>query len=193
MARIPDHLEIERRFLVDAREEKPWREAEVHHAIEQHYGVGNHLHLEQDVLFCGEVSVVTLSEEQVSMFTQSDDWVSRLRQRGDDWFLTYKSRRSKDTAFELEWVVRHAAARAIMACGPFPSIQKTRYVWTSATGDCWEIDEFEKGLAGLVLAEIELEHGDQEVTIPAWVGQEITGLSSWSNRALAETLASRTD
>lgn len=193
MALIPDHVEIERRFLVDAREEKPWRRTEISHVIQQHYGVGSHLHLEHLVLSCGEVPVATLSKEQATLFAQTDDWVSRLRQRDSDWFVTYKSRRSEDSAYELEWGVSEVAARSIMECGPFPSIEKTRYVWTNEDGSRWEIDEFEKGLAGLVLAEIELEHADEEVTIPIWVGQEITGLSSWSNRALAETLASRTD
>ena len=178
---------------MDAREEKPWRGADVSHVIQQHYGVGNHLHLEHRALSCGEVPVATLSEEQVALFTQTDDWVSRLRRQDSVWFLTYKSRRSKESAYELEWAISEVAARSIMACGPFPSIEKTRYVWTGEDGGRWEIDEFEEGLAGLVLAEIELEHADQEVMIPAWVGQEITGLSSWSNRALAETLASRTD
>ena len=46
-------------------------------------------------------------------------------------------------------------------------------------------------LAGLVLAEVELSSSDQVVALPPWLGQEITGLRSWSNRALAETLASR--
>ena len=39
-----EHMEIERRFIVDAREEKPWRAAAVHR-IEQHYTVGDWLKL----------------------------------------------------------------------------------------------------------------------------------------------------
>ena len=58
-------------------------------------------------------------------------------------------------------------------------------------GLVWEVDEFEGALAGLVLAEVELPSSQTEVVLPSWVGQEITGLRSWSNRALAETLSNQ--
>lgn len=93
-------------------------------------------------------------------------------------------------ARELEWSLEGEAAQALLGHGPFPSVEKTRYVWVGDDDTVWEIDEFEGGLAGLVLAEVELERADQDVALPDWLGQEITGLSSWSNRALAETLAS---
>ena len=48
----------------------------------------------------------------------------------------------------------------------------------------WEVDEFEGDLAGLILAEVELEASDESVDIPPWAGQEITGLPSWSNAPL---------
>ena len=51
----------------------------------------------------------------------------------------------------------------------------------------WEVDEFEGGLAGLVLAEIELPNIDHEVILPEWLGMEITGLHQWSNSTLALT------
>ena len=38
---MPENMEIERRFIVDAREEKPWRAAGEAVSIEQHYGVAN--------------------------------------------------------------------------------------------------------------------------------------------------------
>ena len=184
-------MEIERRFLVDGRGAKPWREAETQYAIQQHYAVAPHLTLEEDVLSCDGVAVATLTKEQVVIYRQTDDWVTRLRQRDEVWFLTYKSRLSSDSAYELEWEITASAAQTLLRFGPFPCVEKTRYVWPGADGLLWEIDEFEGGLAGVVLAEIELEHSEQNVVVPDWMGQEITGLSSWSNRALAETLASR--
>ena len=74
-----------------------------------------------------------------------------------------------------------------------PHIHKTRYVWKDTQGLEWETDEFEGKLAGLVLVEVELKAEQEIDQLPPWAGHEITGLSSWSNRALAETLASRTD
>ena len=52
----------------------------------------------------------------------------------------------------------------------------------------WEVDEFEGVLAGLILAEIELEDINQEFDRPEWIGIELTGLKSWSNASLATTL-----
>ena len=49
----------------------------------------------------------------------------------------------------------------------------------------WEVDEFEGGLAGLVLAEIELPDIDYDVVLPEWLGIELTGLHQWSNSTLA--------
>ena len=89
----------------------------------------------------------------------------------------------------MEWVVEEEHALALLASGPFPSIEKTRYVLTGSDGMVWEVDEFEGGLAGLILAEVELPSSQTEVVLPPWAGQEITGLASWSNHALAETLA----
>jgi len=39
---------------------------------------------------------------------------------------------------------------------------------------------------GLVVAEVELSRPDQEVDLPAWVGQEVTGDSRYYNARLVE-------
>ena len=86
-------------------------------------------------------------------------------------------------------MVNEEVTQTLLAKGPFPHVEKTRYMWKGEDGLLWEIDEFEGVLAGLVLAEVELKRPDEAVAIPAWMGQEITGLASWSNRSLAQTLA----
>ena len=52
-------------------------------------------------------------------------------------------------------------------------IDKTRHVIEHG-GMTWEVDEFHGALAGLVLAECELESADQEIDLPAWVGEEVS-------------------
>lgn len=186
---IPDHLEIERRFLVDAREEKPWRtSATVIHHIEQHYQVGDRLTLTGHELMVDGRIMVTLSDDELKTMASTTDWVSRLRKRDVQWFLTYKSRVSTNSAKELEWEVTPTLASALLDVGPYPSIVKTRYVLPAEHGLVWEVDEFEGPLAGLVLAEIELVSGSETIALPSWIGQEITGLPSWSNHALSQTL-----
>ena len=190
---MKEHLEIERRFLVDGRDVKPWRKTSNISHIEQHYTVGDFLSTEGLALvFEGEV-VTGITPTERDHLDSTDDWTTRLRRRNEEYILTYKAKVSDDTSLELEWRVEEGMARLLLAKGPFPSVEKTRYVLTGSDGLTWEIDEFEGALAGLVLAEVELSSSDQAVTLPPWVGQEITGLRSWSNRSLAETLASQRD
>ncbi len=188
---MDEHMEIERRFLVDGREEKPWRQHSDVFEIEQHYTVGDWLNVQGLMLmFEGDVFTdITPTERDHLASTAS--WTTRLRRRNGQFILTYKARISDDTSLELEWSVEEGMAQRLLAKGPFPSVEKTRYVFRGSDGLSWEIDEFEGALAGLVLAEVELSSSSQAVALPPWVGQEITGLRSWSNRALAETLASR--
>lgn len=51
----------------------------------------------------------------------------------------------------------------------------------------WEVDFFHGNLQGLVIAEIELVHPDQEFVKPHWLGREITGDKQYSNYALAHS------
>ncbi len=52
----------------------------------------------------------------------------------------------------------------------------------------WEIDEFEGDLAGLIIAEVELETEASEVLLPEWVGMELTHLEGWSNASLVKMI-----
>ena len=47
------------------------------------------------------------------------------------------------------------------------------------------MDEYEGMFAGLVVAEVELDEGQEIEKMPPWAGQEITGLGALSNRSLA--------
>ncbi len=190
---MDEHIEIERRFLVDGREAKPWREGAVLLHIEQHYNVGGFLEAHQGALRFNGQMFADLTEKEAELLASIKAWTTRLRKQNEDWVLNYKSRVSNDTAIELEWVITNENALNLLARGPFPSIQKTRYVLPGSDGLVWEVDEFEGGLAGLILAEVELPSSLMEVVLPPWAGKEITGLASWSNHALAETLASRMD
>ena len=183
------HLEIERRFLVDGREEKPWRDGSQRSIINQHYGIEAYVHLNETRLEVEGGVLTELSEEELALYIAVDDWVMRLRISDGNCILTCKSRVSTSVARELEWAVNEEVAHGLLAKGPFPHVEKTRYMWRGEDGMLWEVDEFEGALAGLVLAEVELVRPDEAVMMPSWIGQEITGLVSLSNHALAQTLA----
>jgi adenylate cyclase len=64
-----------------------------------------------------------------------------------------------------------------------PLIEKTRYR-VEYQGLVWEIDEFDGVNAGLLVAEVELDHEDQDVPLPDWVGKEVTGDPRYYNASL---------
>ena len=66
---------------------------------------------------------------------------------------------------------------------PDQYIEKTRYRVNHETG-VWEVDVFEGLNKGLVVAEIELESAEQSVTLPDWVGMEVSGDAKFLNNNL---------
>ena len=187
---MSSHLEIERRFLVDGRLQQPWRnQAQSIHNIEQYYLQASNLNLDEEGNLClSDVIMIRPSQEEIEVYESEPDWIPRIRIKDGVSIFTVKGPREGASGLELEWVVEDAASASVLQWGPFPNIKKTRYCVTGTDGLVWEIDEFEGGLAGLILAEVELSSEEQVVEIPTWVGIELTGLRNWSNAALADTL-----
>ena len=86
---------------------------------------------------------------------------------------------------EFEYVIPPAEAAAMLdTLCTGRRIAKTRH--DVPHGDLlWEVDVFEGALAGLVIAEVELPSTDHSVSLPAWVGREITGEARYANAVLA--------
>jgi len=64
-------------------------------------------------------------------------------------------------------------------------IEKTRYVVPH--GDlAWEIDVFARENDGLIVAELELREVNQQIDLPSWIGQEVTGQSQYYNSFLVQ-------
>jgi CYTH domain-containing protein len=53
-------------------------------------------------------------------------------------------------------------------------LEKTRH-YVLHDGLTWEIDVYEGLLAGVVIAEVELDRADRRLDFPDWVGREVTG------------------
>jgi CYTH domain-containing protein len=53
-------------------------------------------------------------------------------------------------------------------------------------GHTFEVDEFLGENGGLVVAEVELSHCDEEVLLPAWCGDEVTGERCFYNSFLSK-------
>jgi adenylate cyclase len=98
--------------------------------------------------------------------------------------ITIKSARSGLVRSEYEYETPlEDAEELLILCGA-NVLEKRRYL-VPAGGLEWEVDVFSGRHEGLVLAEIELTAEDQEVDLPDWLGEEVTGNADYSNEALA--------
>ena len=189
---MPENVEIERRFLIDGRFERPW----VHEStecieIKQWYLDQKGINVSSEhgaVRYKNEQLVSGLSQEVCSALLEEPDWTVRIRKFNSSFFLTLKGSRTGAAAAEFEWEIERNLAESIVVDSQYPSIEKKRYLWTNTDGFVWEIDEFENNLAGLIIAEVELEDEDATVEIPSWAGMELTYLRGWSNASLARML-----
>ena len=181
------NTEIERRFLVDGRGDKPWRECDSKINIKQYYLDSAALEINQQSIAYTGFELVKITPEEYGILVGEDNWVSRIRIADQNIILTMKGKRLHASATELEWKIN--SLLSMQNLEQLPHVIKTRYNKLGSDGLLWEIDEFEGSLAGLILAEVELESQDQVVEIPSWIGMELTGLGNWSNAALASTLA----
>ena len=171
-------IEIERRFFIDGRGEKPWRGERVL-SIFQCYLTGVTLD-EGNIVWNGH-NLAKGEDGLVNIKT----W--RIRLQDGEAILTAKGSRTGATATEFEWPLSKDLFDSLSLEG-LPSVTKTRYLWDGEDGLLWEVDEFESPLEGLIIAEVELESESQPVIIPSWTGLELTGIRGWSNAALARML-----
>lgn len=98
--------------------------------------------------------------------------------------LTIKSRERGVSRAEFEYRVALKDAKALLALCGRSVVEKHRY--TVAHGKLtWEIDVFAGAHDGMVLAEIELPHADTPVSLPSWIGEDVTSNPRYRNSSLA--------
>ncbi|MES2304329.1 MAG: CYTH domain-containing protein [Gemmatimonadota bacterium] len=109
----------------------------------------------------------------------------RVRVTGTQGFITIKGITRGISRLEFEYPIPVTDAEALLAklCIR-PLIEKRRYRelyggWT------WEIDVFEGENAGLIVAEVELPTELTTVTLPSWVGREVSDDPRYFNSNLA--------
>jgi adenylate cyclase len=108
----------------------------------------------------------------------------RVRIQGDAAFLNLKSRELGHTRQEFDYPIPVADARALLALCVGGVVDKRRH-YVEHEGHLWEVDEFLGDNAGLVVAEIELDHADEAFVKPAWIGKQVTDAARYYNLALA--------
>ena len=85
---------------------------------------------------------------------------------------------------EFEYEIPVADALELLAMAEPHVLEKRRHLVPFA-GLVWEVDVFEGRHAGLVVDEVELTHVEQEVTLPDWVGREVTDDDRYYNESLS--------
>lgn len=108
----------------------------------------------------------------------------RVRIQGGEAFLNLKSREIGHTRQEFDYPIPVEEARDLLALCVGGMIDKRRHLVRHG-GLLWEVDEFLGDNAGLVVAEVELEHAEQAIDLPEWAGEEVTDQVRYYNLALA--------
>ncbi|WP_287827809.1 CYTH domain-containing protein [Bacteroides sp.] len=112
----------------------------------------------------------------------------RVRIKGSKGYLTIKgmSNDSGLSRFEWEKELSLEEANQLFKLVLPGVIEKTRYN-VPIEGYIWEIDVFEGGNSGLILAEIELETELSSFVIPSFIGEEVTGDKRYYNAYLSQS------
>jgi len=112
--------------------------------------------------------------------------IVRVRTIGDKGYLTVKGIAVGSTRAEYEYEIPVEEANSMLdnLCER-PIIEKMRYV-IDYEGLTWEVDEFNGENHGLIVAEVELRDENQTISLPDWIGEEVTGDPKYFNSNLVK-------
>jgi adenylate cyclase len=108
----------------------------------------------------------------------------RVRIAGDVAHLNIKSVTLGVERDEYEYAIPLADAERLLATLAGNRVEKVRH-HVEAGRHLFEIDEFLGDNAGLIVAEVELSHADEEFPRPPWLGREVSDLARYYNLNLA--------
>lgn len=110
----------------------------------------------------------------------------RIRVSDDKGFITIKGSKAEGSIVraEYEYEIPVQDALELLSISGENVISKKRH-HIRHDGMLWEVDVFEGYNEGLVLAEVELPDETADVSIPEWIGEEVTGSPEYYNSYLA--------
>jgi CYTH domain-containing protein len=97
----------------------------------------------------------------------------RIRRQEDCACITVKGPRSGISRAEFEAKIPLGDAEELLSLCQLPHIEKIRHIVPYA-GLNWAVDIHLGPLAGIEFAEVELGHPEQVITLPPWIGEEVT-------------------
>ena len=116
----------------------------------------------------------------------------RVRIKGDRGFLTVKGITVGAERDEWEYEIPVDDARQMLALCGTRVLSKTRWIIPAevegSDDAAWEVDQFHGALEGLTVAEIELPSADLNVSLPTFIGSEVTGDVRYYNSSLVASI-----
>ncbi len=108
----------------------------------------------------------------------------RVRIIDDNAWICIKSRNIGPIRNEWEYKIPIIDAEQILKLCGNSILSKFRYI-VPFNGDIWEVDEYENDLTPLIIAEVEMDSENHQLSLPCFVGKEVTGVPEYYNSALA--------
>ncbi|MDG1735815.1 MAG: CYTH domain-containing protein [Crocinitomicaceae bacterium] len=129
-------------------------------------------------------SFATISQAYI---VNSKEKTVRIRIKDTKAFLTIKGETKGVTRTEFEFEIPVNQAISMLEIFQLKVLKKKRFeIWFKNT--LWEVDVFEDGLSGLIIAEVELETEEATYEKPSWIGEEVSHLPEYYNANLISRL-----
>ena len=109
----------------------------------------------------------------------------RVRKIESDYFLTYKYKKSGINRYEFEYPISKDDGDKLMSLSDTHIIVKDRY-YRNINDHLWEIDVFLNENKGLIIAELELSDENEKISLPDWIGEEISTDEKYLNFNLSK-------
>lgn len=107
----------------------------------------------------------------------------RVRIKGEQAFLTIKTKTKSITRTEFEYEIPLEDGLQLIDICEKPIIKKRRHLIIQ-NQHTWELDVFELENQGLIIAEIELSSEEEQFKTPSWLGKEVSDDTRYFNSAL---------
>ncbi len=110
----------------------------------------------------------------------------RVRIQNNDGYITVKGKSNTAGTSRFEWEKKIALeeAKVLLDLCESGILEKVRY-FVKLDKQTAEIDVFEGLNKGLILAEIELQNESETLSLPDWIGEEVTGQIKYYNSRLS--------
>lgn len=137
------------------------------------------------LLFNSDWRKEVYASRQISQGYLSSDSGRTVRIRISDQqaFITIKGKTQGTSRAEFEYEIPLNDAQQLIQLCEHPIIKKVRHL-VKFEEKVWEIDEFAGDNRGLIVAEIELDTEEETITLPDWVGKEVSHDARYFNASL---------